>query len=115
MKKYLLILFIFIIQLQAYAFEDYIIVSDKPVESVSSGDKNVLEVFPFFTIGNEKNTILVKIKNAGKTDIFITTREGFDKINVNIDDKKTAFSKNDGFTYLPLDIPSSLPDIRGRQ
>ena len=57
MRNLVLILSIILIPLKAYGFEDYIIVSDKPVELVSSDDREILDVSPFFTIDNNKNSI----------------------------------------------------------
>lgn len=65
MKKLLVILSILLIPLQACAFEDYILTSDKPVISVSSSDESVISVLPFFTIDNNKDTIIVKAKKKG--------------------------------------------------
>lgn len=48
MKKCLLIASIIFIPLQALAFEDYIIVSEKPVHSVLSNDESIVSVVPFF-------------------------------------------------------------------
>lgn len=107
MKKFLLIFAIFLLPLNAFGFEDYIIVSDKPVELISSGDNEILEVSPFFTIDNNKNCIFVKIKKEGNCPIFITTKDGINTIDVKISPEKTVFSKKDGFEYFPLDKPES--------
>lgn len=116
MRNLVLILSIILIPLKAYGFEDYIIVSDKPVELVSSDDREILDVSPFFTIDNNKNSIFVKAKKEGKCRIFITTEDGINTIEAEIVPEKTFLSDSEGFTYFSLDKPEKVfgtpPEIR---
>ena len=73
MKKFILtILLINIIQ-PALAFEDYMIVSNSIVKSVTVQNKNIIEAQPVFTISNEKKIIILTPLAEGKTDIIINT------------------------------------------
>lgn len=103
MKKFLLIASIVFIPLQALAFEDYIIVSDKPVHSVYSSDESVVSVVPFFTIDNKKDTIIVKAKREGHAEITVV-QDGKDVVSkIEIMPDTTTIKCADGLSCFPLD------------
>lgn len=105
MKNLLLILSIFLIPLQAQAFEDYIIVSEKPVNAVFSGDESIVSALPFFTIDNNKSSILLKMKKEGDAVVTIETIEGDKILNITVGKDETVIQKIDGFSYFSLDVP----------
>lgn len=105
MKKFLVILSIFLIPLQVFAFEDYILTSDKPVISVSSSDESIVSVLPFFTIDNNKDTIIVKAKREGNAEITIKRYDKDVVVKVSITPEKTVFQSGNDVTYFPLDTP----------
>lgn len=51
-----------LIPAQAFAFEDYLIMSSVPVKSVVSQDNEIITAVPVFTIDNAKQTIILKAK-----------------------------------------------------
>ena len=107
MKKLLLILSIFLIPLQACAFEDYILTYDKPVISVSSSDESILSVLPFFTIDNNKDTIIVKAKKEGDAQITIKRYDKNIIVKVKVTPEKIIFTSGDDVAFFPLDIPEN--------
>ena len=109
MNKFFLSALIMCTTLQAYAFEDYIITSDKPVKSVHSSNSSVVSVTPFFTIDNAKNIILAKALNSGRAVIIIKTEDGEQAVNVKVSKDKTVLSQEDGLSYFKLDIPDDSP------
>lgn len=119
MKKLILILSIILIPLQACAFEDYIFTSDSPVKSVSSSDESIVSVSPFFTIDNNKDTIIVKVKKEGNAEITVKLYDKDVVLKVQATPDKTIFTNGDDFVFFPLDTPDEPveilppPDIRG--
>ena len=113
MKKLLLILSIFLIPLQACAFEDYILTSDKPVISVSSSDESILSVLPFFTIDNNKDTIIVKAKKEGDAQITIKRYDKNIIVKVKVTPEKIIFTSGDDVAFFPLDIPENSKGFGG--
>ncbi len=104
MKKIIPILLILFSSLQAYGFEDYIIMSEKPVKNVYSKDENIVSVLPFLTIDNNKNTMIVKSKSEGSTEIVIETLDNTINIKIEVDEKETIFSENDEISIYALDF-----------
>ena len=104
MKKLLTAILILFCSLQAYAFEDYFIMSDKPVKNVYSKDENIVSVLPFFTIDNSKNTMILKSKSEGLTEIVIETEDETINIKVEVNEKDTTFSKNNGISVFSVDF-----------
>lgn len=102
MKKILFILLIFLIP-QAQAFEDYLILSDAPVSSISWSDDEVISAVPVLTIDNKKNTIILKAKKEGKAVLTIETDMGNKLIDVEVLQDKTVVEDVEGFTSFKLD------------
>ena len=113
MRKVLLFLTLFILQLQANAYQDYIIFSDNPVSSAVIEDSNIAEVYPLQTIDNKKENILLKAKKDGKTNIIITTSQGERRIEVNVKSDKVNFNDLNGFNAEACDIPPQNLKING--
>ena len=106
MKKILSALIILLIPSQAFAFEDYLIMSSVPV---ISGDNEIITAVPVFTIDNSKQTIVLKAKKVGKTVLTITFPDGREVIKVEVKPEQTILSENEKFEYMLLDKPEDEP------
>lgn len=107
MKKIIPILLILFGSLQAYGFEDYIMMCENPVLNVYSKNENIVSVLPFLTIDNNKNTMIVKSKSEGNTEIVIETSDDTIYIKVDVDENETIFSENDDIMIFKLDFLNS--------
>ena len=114
MKKIILTLLILFSTLQAYGFEDYIIMSDKPVEKVYSKNETIASVVPFYTIDNKKNIMILKSKSEGNTEIVIESYGDIINITIDVNENETLFSEHDGITTFTLDFLDGpiLPVLR---
>lgn len=109
MKKILSALIILLIPSQAFAFEDYLIMSSVPVKSVISEDNEIITAVPVFTIDNSKQTIVLKAKKVGKTALTINFPDGREVIKVEVKPEQTILSENEKFDYMLLDKPGDEP------
>lgn len=109
MKKIFLILSIFALQLQASAFEDYIIMSDFPIKAAYSKDENIASVTTFYTIDNKKNTLVLKAKREGQTQLVIETEKSILSADVVVRENETKISPLDGVSFFVLDV-AETPD-----
>ena len=107
MAKWLLIVLVFCITLQAQAFEDYIIVTNGKLTDISIEDNTIVDVYPLITIMNEKNTLMLSPLKTGKTR-FCVLKNNKQKVvfNVEIFENKTKVSKPEGFMVLAIDDPA---------
>ena len=108
MKK--LLLTILFTVTPALAYEDILIISPTPVNSVVVKDNNIVEAKPIFTIDNEKKFIIITPKNKGKSEIEIKTNNETQKIKININ-KNTNISLPDNFNMFEIDTPPELIEI----
>ena len=114
--KNLLLTFLILLFPQAYGFENYVIISNSPVESLIWDNDEILSASPLITV-DDKNTIILTPKHAGKTNLSIGTENGT-KIIIscrsiaNIIEDKTIISNMEGLTYFPLDLPQTPPQLR---
>ena len=108
MKRWILILFIFMLNLQANAFEDYIITTKGRLTDIRVEDNMVVDVYPLITIMNDKNTLIVSPLKEGKTKFSVlkNNKERYE-FSINIEKDKTTIDKVKGFEILSIDMPVS--------
>ena len=99
-----LILTILLTMTPAFAFEDILIISPTPVNSVTVKNPSIVDAKPVFTIDNEKKFIILSQKNNGKTEIEVKTTNKTEKINVNFG-KKTKINLPENFAIFEIDLP----------
>lgn len=105
MKKLFLML-ILIVSPQVYAYEDYLIISDRPVKSVSVTNHEIADAHAIFTIYNNKTNIILKVKNSGKTKLNLSYEDETLSIDIKTTPIKTSLSSNNNLEYFSLDIPN---------
>lgn len=109
MKKIVFLLCLLI--LPAQAFEDCVISTDEKLTDISIEQNDIIDVYPIFTIMNEKNTLFVHPLKPGKTR-FCVLKNGKQKVmfNVEVTDETTTIGEVDGFEILGLDIPPEVEE-----
>ena len=85
MKK--LLLTILLLTTPAFAFEDYMIISNSAVKSVDVQDESVLEAKILFTIDNERKVLIISPKKVGNTKIQVQTDDGQKNLKVTVKEK----------------------------
>ncbi len=108
MKKILLT--ILLTMSPAFAYEDILIISPTPVNSVIVKDPSIVQAKPVFTIDNEKKFIIITPKTNGKTEIEINTSGDTQKIDISVD-KTTKIDLPNDFAVFEIDIPPENIDI----
>jgi len=103
MKKILLTILLTVTP--AYAFEEYMIISNMPVKSVTVQNPEIVKVQPVFTIDNEKKIIILTPLTNGKTKINIERVNDKKTLEVKISEDLTKIKPQDGFNYFSIDIP----------
>ena len=104
MKKILLT--ILLATAPAYAFEEYMIISNSAVKSVAVQNQEILEAKPVFTIDNQKKIILITPLKEGKTKLNINLIDNNkETLDIKIENGKTHIKQNKKFNYFTIDIP----------
>lgn len=113
MKKLLLILCISI--LPAQAFEDCVVSTDGKLSDISIEKNDIIDVYPLYTVMNEKNTLFVHPLKEGKTR-FCILKNGKEIVmfNVEVTKENTIIDDVDGFDILTIDTPPGVNDGAGR-
>lgn len=105
MKKIVLLLALFMLPLQAFAFRDYMVISDALVRNVTIKDKDIATVRPLQTMDNAKKVIFVSPKKNGKTKITIELLKSIVELDLIVKGDNTFISPHDGFVVIPTDLP----------
>ena len=105
MKKF--ILTFLVLTLPAYAYQNYMLISNEPVKSVIVKNPEIVEAKALYTIDNQKKIIIISPKANGKTTILIDRQNGDKKINCKAESGSVKFSNYDGFTLFLMDTPPS--------
>lgn len=109
MKKIVLLLALFMLPLQAFAFREYMVISDALVRDVSIRDSSIATVTPLQTMDNAKKVIFVTPKKNGKTKITVQLLQSVVEMELIVNGNNTFISPHDGFVVIPTD----LPGVRG--
>ncbi len=107
MKKIILSLLISMISLPTLAFDDYVIISARPIRYVNVQNDEILTIRPVSTIDNDKKLLIMTPKKEGKTKINVFSGEEVRTIEVNVTEKSTEIQPTDGFEYYIIDEPTS--------
>lgn len=104
--KYALLMLIFLISLEAQAFEDVVIMSDGKLSDIKIEDSSVAEIYPLVTIMNEKNMLIVHPLKSGSTE-FCVLKDGknLSLFTVDINEETTSVISPAGYEVLTLDAP----------
>lgn len=109
MKKILLT--ILLLSTPAFAFEDYMVISNQPVKSVSVQNPEILDSAILFTIDNQKKDIILTPKKAGKTKVIVGLYNYTKKFDVKVSENKTSIDLPEGFNAFLMDSPPKAYEI----
>ena len=109
MKKLLLIFCISILPVQA--FQDCIISTDGKLSDISIEHNDIIDVYPLFTIMNEKNILFIHPLKVGRSK-FCVLKNGKQKVlfNVNVEEELTKIDDVEGFDIISIDVPPQIGD-----
>ena len=95
-----------------FAFQDCIIESDGKLTDISIENNTIVDVYPIFTIMNERNTLYIHPLKEGQTRICVL-KNGKQKVmfNVQITENETTIDDIEGFDILTIDEPPEEIDI----
>ena len=110
MKKFWFLLCCLII-LPAQAFQDCVITTDGKLSDISIEQNDIIDVYPLFTVMNEKNTLFVHPLKEGKTRLCVLkNNKNIVMFNVEVKPDETIISEAEGFEILSIDPP---PEAEG--
>ena len=112
MYKIVIPLIFFLSTSTVFAFQDCIIESDGKLTDISIENNTIVDVYPIFTIMNERNTLYVHPLKEGQTRICVL-KNGKQKVmfNVQITENETTIDDIEGFDILTIDEPPEEIDI----
>lgn len=109
MKKILFLLSL--IMLPAQAFQDCVITADGKLSDISIEQNDIIDVYPLFTVMNEKNTLFVHPLKEGKTRLCVLkNNKKIVMFNVEVKPDETIISEAEGFEVFSIDPP---PEAEG--
>ena len=104
MKKFLFLLSL--IMLPAQAFQDCVITADGKLSDISIEQNDIIDVYPLFTVMNEKNTLFVHPLKEGKTRLCVLkNNKNIVMFTVEVKPDETIISEAEGFEILSIDPP----------
>lgn len=115
MKKSFLISFVITLFLafipKVFAFDNYLLHTDKPIVKIVSSDKSIITANVLVTIMNEKDTVIITPKSVGKAVLTFCFKDETIEIPVNVKKKRTVFKKNPKLNFIKIDTPPQLFQI----
>lgn len=107
MKKFLLLFSLIILPSQA--FQDCVITTDGKLSDISIEQNDIIDVYPMFTIMNEKNILFVHPLKEGKTRLCVLkNNKNIVMFDVEVKPDETIISDEEGFEILSIDTPPEM-------
>ena len=93
----------------SYAFEDCLISSDSKLTDIRIEHNDIINVYPIYTLLNEKNTLYVQPLKQGETK-FTVLMNNKDKhmFSVKVEAEKTIIDNITGFDVVSIDLPPGI-------
>ena len=107
---FLLLFGFFVLQMpSAFALEDGLVVSNKKLSDIKIEDNTIIDVFPLYTVMNEKNMLIVHPLRIGNTR-FSVLKNNKDIVlfNVKVAEYETVIDPVDGFDVFQIDCPPNF-------
>jgi len=115
LKKNFLVAFIITLCLafipKVFAFDDYLLHTDKPVVKITSSNADIITANVLVTIMNEKDTVIIKSNQVGKAVLTFYFKDETIEIPVNVKKNKTVFKKHPRLNFIKLDTPPQIFQI----
>lgn len=91
------------------AFEDCLISSSSKLSDIKVYDSEIVNVYPIYTLLNEKNTLYVQPLKLGETK-FTILMDGKEThmFSVKVEPEKTLIENTSGFEVVTIDLPPGL-------
>ena len=111
-KKNLILLTSIMFLSPAFAFEDYILMSDGKLTDIKIQHNDIIDVYPMITILNDKNTLIIHPLKEGSTK-FTVVKNDKEKFlfNVDVNENNTTISSKEGFEMFSVDTPPGNDDF----
>ena len=107
MKKFLLLFSLIILPSQA--FQDCVITTDGKLSDISIEQNDIIDVYPMFTIMNEKNILFVHPLKEGKTRLCVLkNNKNIVMFDVEVKSDETIISDEESFEVLGIDLPPEI-------
>ncbi len=107
MKKFLLLFSLIILPSQA--FQDCVITTDGKLSDISIEQNDIIDVYPMFTIMNEKNILFVHPLKEGKTRLCVLkNNKNIVMFDVEVKPDETIISDEESFEVLGIDLPPEI-------
>ena len=109
MKQIISTIFAFIaFASQAFAYENYILISDKNISNVEVKDATIISVVPITTLDNDKKSAIITSLKAGNTQFAFNKGNKLVSFEVKVTSDKTVISNVAGVKIIPIDLPVEL-------
>jgi len=96
---------------KVFAFDNYLVHTEKPVVKIVSTDSNVIIANILVTIMNEKDTVIVTPRQQGKAVLIFYFKDETIEIPVKVRKTRTNFKKNPKLDFIKIDAPPQLFQI----
>ncbi len=95
----------------AMGFENYIITGENTITKIENKTPEIIDIRELTTIMNEKNTIIVECKKAGKGEFILTSDGKESNFTINISDNCSELKGTKDYTWYVLDTAPGVFEL----
>src|SRR5574344_7559 len=107
-NKVLMLFILMLVATPAFAYENFILLSDGEISNVSVKDNKIISVEPVVTLTNEKKSAIITSLKIGNTEFSFNKGKRLVTFKVKVNQDKTVISNVAGVKFIPIDLPPQL-------
>lgn len=108
MKKILLMLAMLFISSPSFAFQNYMVLTDKNISKIKVSNENIITVQPIKTLNCESKAMIIIPHGVGYSRLSF--KKGRRNINllIKVNNDSTCMKHINGVKYIPIDLPPEI-------
>lgn len=108
MKKFLVLIFSLFVSMPAMAYQNYILMADKPITNIQISNDEVLKVEPISSTKGKGTSMMIIPRTVGATRLSFCKGRKKMHLCVSISEDKTYIKSKNGIKLVPVDLPVEL-------
>ena len=108
MKKILLVLIMMFASLPCFAFQNYMVLTDKQISKIKVSNEEIITVQPIKALNNEGKAMMIIPHNIGYARLSFCKGKKHINLLVKVTENETCIKHVNGVKLIPIDLPPEL-------
>lgn len=108
MKKILLLFLMIFMSAPCFAFQNYMVLTDKQISKIKVSNEEIITVQPIKALNNEGKAMIILPHQTGYTRLSFCKGKKHINLLVKVSENETCIKHVNGIKLIPIDLPPEL-------